>query len=233
MSKRKVMGALANERGEFTPTSVVISSVLGSIILLGAFTIVPTVVPTFQDRATFDEVSAVARGQHGALSATSQYQSASDLEKYRWVPAVPESVATRAGHGGACFTVIGKSTAGHLWVMEQDDDQPREAPGLWMSDCLSKASFEDLARSIGGTVEATGALEAPRISTEGSKVKWTAVPQATKYELTVANERGRTVETLSGTSLDVPGADLPGTRISITPKNDNQNGAIASITVAK
>ncbi|MGP5262801.1 hypothetical protein [Glutamicibacter arilaitensis] len=233
MIPRKAFGALANERGEFTPASIVIASMVGALFLIGAFSIVPQVVPTFQDRATFDEVSAVARGQQGALSATSRYQSSADLEKYRWVSSVPENVATRAGQGGACFTVIGKSQAGNLWVMEQEDEQPREAPGQWASDCLSKLQFEDLARSVGGTVQAVGALEAPTIRTAGTKVMWSAVDRATKYELIVANEKGREVKTVEGTSATVPGADLPGSRISVVPMNGNQQGATASITIAK
>ncbi|MGP4994560.1 hypothetical protein [Glutamicibacter ardleyensis] len=223
--------ALRSERGEFTPSTIAISSIVGGIILLGAMSIAPQVIPQFQDRATADKVSSVARAQHGALSSTSRYQSTADLKKYRWIANMPENIVTRSGQGGACFTVMGKSDAGNLWVMEQDDKEPQEAPGRWASDCLTSTQFEDLAFSVGAQIQATGSLGKTRVSANGRTISWSAVPGATAYEVTVASENGRFVETKNSTSVTVAGADLPGTRISVTPINANQTGQTASITV--
>lgn len=231
MMRKRAANALVNDRGEFNPSSIVIASAVGGIIILGTMTIPPLVIPKFQDRATYDEVAAVARGQHGALSATSKYQSSGNLEKYRWIPTIPGDVATKAGQGGSCFTVVAKSDAGNLWVMEQDDEKPRQAPSRWASDCLSSIEFEDLASSVGGTVNATGALGKPTVRQSGTEVRWSAVPGATSYEVIVANENGRSVETYASTVANIGGTDLPGARISVTAKNANQTGQTTSITV--
>lgn len=231
MIRKRATTVLANSRGEFTPSTVAIASAVGGIVLLGTMTIPPLVIPKFQDRATYDEVASVARGQHGALSATSKYQSADNLKKYRWIPTMPEGVATQSGQGGSCFTVIGKSGTGNLWVMEQDDVEPRRAPGQWASDCLSATAFEDLAASVGGSVNATGALGKPTVQQSGNEVRWSTVSGATSYEVVVANENGRFVETYGSTSAVIGGVGLPGSRISVTAKNANQTGQTTSITV--
>ncbi|MGP5523330.1 hypothetical protein ACTXM3_08525 [Glutamicibacter arilaitensis] len=232
MIRKRAVKALANDRGEFNPSSVAIGSIVGTIVILGSMSVPLVVIPQFQDRTASENVASVARAQHGALSATSGYQSSGDLEKYRWITTMPENVATRVGQGGSCFTVIGKSKTDNLWVMEQDDEKPREAPGRWASDCLSSSEFEDLASSVGGTINATGALGKPTVRQAGTKVRWGAVEGATTYEVIVANENGRTVETVASTVADISGADLPGARISVTAKNPNQTGQTTSITVA-